>query len=152
MNLTNDQKEKIRSIYNAIFFKKIDKFKCTNDIILEGLDITEYQKHVFLKMKLGTFYERLFAYLCNLSQPQKRFDLINEENNLYIELKTSYKTDNKNSKESKFNYFKTFKQQHNQNANIYYMCLNDYRSINGVYEKKRIFHNCYWVKVLGYIL
>jgi len=138
MNLSNDQKETIRSIYNSIFFKKFDKYKCTNDIILEGLDITEYQKHVYLKMKLGTFYEKLFAYLCNLSQPQKGFDLINKENNLYIELKTNYKTDNKNSKESKFNYFKTFK-QYNQKADIYYMCLNDYRSINGVYERREFF-------------
>ena len=86
-------------------------------------------------MKLGTFYEKLFAYLCNLSQPSKGFDLIKKETNLYVELKTNYTTDNYNSKSSKFDNFKKFKQK-NPDANKYYMCLNDYRSINGIYKKK----------------
>ena len=48
------------------------------------------------------FCEQLFCYLCNFTHPKIGFDLINEEDHMYIELKTDWNTDNHNGKESKF--------------------------------------------------
>ena len=37
---------------------------------------------------MGYFYEQLFCYLCNFAHPKTGFDLINEKDQIFIELKT----------------------------------------------------------------
>ena len=47
---------------------------------------------------MGHFYEKLFCYLCNFTHRIKGFDLINEEEQIFIELKTNFLSDNYNAR------------------------------------------------------
>ena len=49
---------------------------------------------------MGYFYEQLFCYLCNFTHPKTSFDLVNEDQ-IFIELKTDWSTDNHNGNESR---------------------------------------------------
>ena len=59
---------------------------------------------------MGYFYEQLFCFLCNFIYPKTGFHLVNEEDHMFIELKTDWNTDNHNGKESKFRLLKNTKQ------------------------------------------
>ena len=83
---------------------------------------------------MGYFYEKLFCYLCNFAHPKTGFDLVNEEDQIFIELKSNWKTDNHNSKESKFHHLGKYKTK-NSDAEIFYICLNDKRKINVNYTQ-----------------
>ena len=52
------------------------------------------------------------------------FDLVNDEDQIFIELKADRSTDNHNGKESKFRFLGKYK-RNNLNAKVYYFCLND---------------------------
>ena len=77
---------------------------------------------------MGYFYKQLFCYLCNFSHSEIGFDLINEEQQIFIKLKTDWSTDNNNSKESKFRLLNKYK-RNNSNSKVYYICLNDKRKV-----------------------
>ena len=55
-----------------------------------------------VKVKMGQFYEQLFCYLCNFIHPRKGFDLVNEQEHIFIELKTNFLSDNHNARNNKF--------------------------------------------------
>ena len=140
-------------------------FNQTNNIILnevfQSQDYISYIKVRNLFQKIGYFYEHLFAYLCNLRKPIKQlcstckiqrsnklrklcetcnrnsFDLINEEEHVYIELKSSFQTDNHNSKDSKFHHLGEFKSLHPE-AQVYYICLNDNRAVGSTNYTHRL--------------
>ena len=78
---------------------------------------------------MGYFYEQLLCYLCNFIHPETGFDLVNEKEQIFIELKTDWNTDNYNAKESKFRFLSKYK-RNNLNTKVYYICLNDKRKIN----------------------
>ena len=65
-----------------------------------------------------------YFVISNFTHPKTGFDLINEEEQIFIELKTDWNTDNHNSKHSKFHLMGKYK-TNNPNANVYYICLND---------------------------
>ena len=102
-------------------------------------------------MKMGYFYEQLFCYLCNFIHPKTGFDLINEKEQIFIELKTDWNTDNHNSKESKFHLLSKYK-RNNPNAKVYYICLNDKRKINVNYAHHFGFPNNNRYESLGVLL
>ena len=74
-----------------------------------------------LKIKVGQFYEQIFCYLCNFIHPRKGFDLVNEQQ-IFIEVKTNFLSDNHNARNSKFHYLGKYK-TNNPNAKVYYICL-----------------------------
>ena len=127
--LSQKQKQDITDIFNRIFDKPLNKLShiIRSDLILNGIEITNNKTE--LKMKMGYFYEQLFCYLCNFTHPKTGFDLINEEEQIFIELKTDWKTDNYNAKESKFRFLSKYK-RNNSNAKVYYICLNDKRKVH----------------------
>ena len=127
--LTLKQKQDITDIFNYIFDKPLNKLSHTirNDLILNGIEVTNNKTE--LKTKMGYFYEQLFCYLCNFIHPETGFDLVNEKEQIFIELKTDWNTDNYNAKESKFRLLSKYK-RNNPNAKVYYICLNDKRKIN----------------------
>ena len=129
--LSDNQKKKITKIFNNIFQKQSTEKYCKNDVILNGYNITEYLKYLNLKMKLGFFYEQLFCYLGNFYKPRKGYDLRCDDRKIIIEIKTSFKTDNHNSKDSKFHHLGKFK-LNNPDWEVIYMCLNDHRDQKGV--------------------
>ena len=55
------------------------------------------------------FYEQLFCYLCNFTHPKTGFDLVSEEDHMFIELKTDWDIHNHNGKESKFYLLRKYK-------------------------------------------
>ena len=126
--LSQKQKQDITDIFNYIFDKPLNKLSHTirNDLILNGIEVTNNKTE--LKMKMGYLYEELFCYLCNFIHPKTGFDLINEEEQIFIELKTDWNTDNYNAKESKFRLLSNYK-RNNPKAKIYYICLNDKRKV-----------------------
>ena len=77
-----------------------------------------------LKMKMSQFYKQLFCYLCNFKHPRKGFDLLNKQEQIFIELKTNFLSNNHNARNSKFHHLEKYK-TNNLNANVYYICLND---------------------------
>ena len=127
--LTLKQKQDITDIFNHIFDKPLNKLSHTirNDLILNGIEVTNNKTE--LKTKMGYFYEQLFCYLCNFIHPETGFDLVNEKEQIFIELKTDWNTDNYNAKESKFRFLSKYK-RNNLNTKVYYICLNDKRKIN----------------------
>ena len=68
---------------NVLFYRMVNisnnKYICTNDYVLYGLDMTQYKKGVALRSKMGRFYEALFSYLCGFIHNKVGFDLINYE-------------------------------------------------------------------------
>ena len=68
------------------------------------------------------FYEKLFCYLCNFKHPEVGFDFVDEEKQIYIELKTIWDTEKHNAKESKFCFFKKYR-LNNPEAQIFYNVL-----------------------------
>ena len=127
--LTLKQKQDITDIFNYIFDKPLNTSThiIRNDLILNGIEITNNKTE--LKMKMGYFYEQLFCYLCNFTHPKTGIDLIDEKEQIFIELKTDWNTDNHNSKESKFRLLSKYK-RNNSNAKVYYICLNDKRKVH----------------------
>ena len=125
-SLSQKQKQDITDIFNHIFNKPLNKLSHTirNDLILNGIEVTNNKTE--LKTKMGYFYEQLFCYLCNFTHPKTGFDLVNEKEQIFIELKTDWNTDNYNAKESKFRFLNKYK-RNNSNAKVYYICLNDIR-------------------------
>ena len=75
-------------------------------------------------MKMGYFYEQLFSYLCNFTHPKTDFDLVKKEDQIFIELKTDWSTENHNEKESKFRLFQKY-ETNSPNAKVCYICLNE---------------------------
>ena len=73
---------------------------------------------------MSYFYEQLFCYLCKFEHLEICFDLVNEKEQNFIELKTDWNTDKHNAKESKFHLFKKYN-TNNPDAKVYYICLND---------------------------
>ena len=128
-SVTQKQKQDITDIFNYTFDKPLNKLSHTirNDLILNGIEVINNTTE--LKTKMGYFYEQLFCYLCNFTHPETGFDLINEKEQIFIELKTDWNTDNHSSKESKFHFLSKYK-RNNSNAKVYYICLNDKRKIN----------------------
>ena len=61
---------------------------------------------------------------CNFTHPKTSFNLVNEEDRIFIELKTDWSTDNHNGKENKFHLLRKYK-TNIPNAKVYYICLND---------------------------
>ena len=120
---------------NILFYKKVSisnkKYICTNDYVLCGLDMTQYKKGVALRSKIGRFYEALFANLCGFTHNKVGFDLINKENDVYVELKTNFNTDNYDSKNRKFQRLTEHKTK-NLDHEVTYACLNDNRVGDGV--------------------
>ncbi len=118
--------DQIKIIFNDIFKKNINNEErfCQNDDLLEGINITQYLKYLDLKMRMGKFYEKLFCYLCDFYHPQKGFDLVCDKRKIAIELKTSVRSDNFDSKNNKFRKLNTFK-KNNPDWNVFYICLND---------------------------
>ena len=98
-----------------------------NDVILDGIEFSNIKEE--LKIKMGYFYEQLFCYLCNFTHSETGFDLINEKEQIFIELKTDWNADNHSSKESKFHLLSKYK-RHNSNAKVCYICLNDKRQLH----------------------
>ena len=47
------------------------------------------------------------CYFCHFSHPKTGFDLVNEDQ-IFIELKSNWKTDTHNSKESKFHHLEKY--------------------------------------------
>ena len=127
--LTLKQKQDITDIFNRRFNKPLNKsyYTIKNDIILDGIEFSNIKEE--LKIKMGIFYKQLFCYLCNFNHPKTGFDLINEEEQIFIELKTDWNTDNYNAKESKFRFLSKYK-RNNSNAKVYYICLNDKRKVH----------------------
>ena len=128
-SLSQKQKQNIADIFVHTFNKPLNTSTHTirNDLILNGIEVINNTTE--LKTKKGYFYEQLFCYLCNFIHPKTGFDLINEKEQIFIELKTDWNTDNHNSKESKFRLLSKYK-RNNPNAKVYYICLNNKRKIN----------------------
>ena len=128
-SLSQKQKQDITDIFVHTFDKPLNKSTHTirNDLILNGIEVINNTTE--LKTKMGYFYEQLFCYLCNFTHPETGFDLINEKEQIFIELKTDWNTDNHSSKESKFRFLSKYK-RNNSNAKVYYICLNDKRKVN----------------------
>ena len=78
----------ITDIFHSIFKQLSNKLFCiiTNDRILNETKVINTKTE--LKTKMGYFYEQLFCYLCNFTHPQTGFDLVNEKDQIFIELKT----------------------------------------------------------------
>ena len=77
-------------------------------------------------MKMSSFYEKLFCYLCNFKHQETGFILVNEKEDIFIDLKTIFLLDNFNAKHNKFHHFKKYK-TNNPETKIFYICLNDKR-------------------------
>ena len=129
MEISSKQKQDITDIFNSIFNTPLNQSPhiITDDIILNGIKVINAK--TLLKMKMGKFYEELFCYLCNFEHPKKGFDLVNKKEQIFIELKTSFSTDNHNSKHSKFHLLGKYKAS-NPTAKVCYICLNDKRAIS----------------------
>ena len=124
--MTEDEKNYIKLLFQRKVNIQHKQYICATDCILSGLDMTQYKKVVAFRSKLGRFYEALFAYLCNFSHPSKGFDLVDYKNNIYIELKSNWSTDNYDSKNSKFQKLVKHKAV-NPTCEVIYACLNDNR-------------------------
>ena len=124
--LFSEQKRDITNIYNSIFNKPLNLSShiITNDVILNGKEVTNTA--MVLKMKMGRFYEKLFCYLCNFNHLKKGFDLINEQEQIFIEIKANFLSDNYNARHSKFHLLGKYK-TNNPTAKVYYICLTDKR-------------------------
>ena len=83
-----------------------------NDLILNGIEASNTQTQ--LKTKMGYFYEQLFYYLCNFTHTKTGFDLVNEKDHMFIELKRYWNTDNHDGKE-RFHLLRKYK-TNNPNA------------------------------------
>ena len=131
--LSDIQKTNIEQIFLNTF-KSPQKTHMSPDAVLTPLfnqlpiEVNNYLKMVKLSTNMGRFYENLFCYLCDFQKPKKDFDLIDTKENIYIELKSKYSTDNHNSKDSKFHHLGKFQTQ-NPNFEVIYMCLNDNRCL-----------------------
>ena len=127
MEISSKQKQDIINIFNSIFNTPLNSSPhiIKDDIILNGIEVINTK--TLLKMKMGKFYEQLFCYLCNFEHPKKGFDLVNKEEQIFIELKTSFSTDNHNSKHSKFHLLGKHK-ANNPTAKVYYICLKRQKS------------------------
>ena len=85
--MTDIEKNNIK----LLFYEKVsifnEKYICNTDYVLYGLDMTQYKRIVVLRSKMVRFYESMFAYLCGFTHNKVGFDFINEEKNIFIELK-----------------------------------------------------------------
>ena len=87
--------------------KYLNRLSHKNDLILNGIKASNTQTK--LKMKMDYIYE-LFCYLCNFTHPKKTgLKIVNEEEQIFIESKTDWNTDNHNGKESKFCFLRKYK-------------------------------------------
>ena len=127
--LSPKQKQDITDIFLSIYKQPLNKsfHLITNDIILNGMEVINTE--TVLKMKMGQFYEQLFCYLCNFIHPRKELDLVNEQEQIFIELKTNFLLDNHNARNSKFHHLGKHK-TNNPNAKAYCICLNDKRRLH----------------------
>ena len=90
-------------------------------------------------MKMSRFYEKLFCYLGNFKHQETGFNLVNEKEDIFVELKTNFLSDN--AEHNKFHHFKKYK-TNNPDAKIYYICLNDKR------KKCRIYTSLWLPKII----
>ena len=167
--LTTEQKQHIKDLYKQILLPS-KTLNPPDNILLKNLissdDYSRYQKVRNIYQQSGYFYERLFAYLCNFQKPNKtlchscslqksnknqnlcetcnknHFDLIDNEDQIYIELKSNFNTDNHNARDSKFHHLGKYKQNH-PDATVIYACINDNRKRN---------NNVYYTHHLGFII
>ena len=125
-HLSEEQKRDITGIFNSIFIKPLNQSPhiITRDIILNGIEVINTE--MVLKTKMSRFYEQLFCYLCNFKHQETGFNLVNEKEDIFVDLKTNFLSDNFNAKHNKFHHFKKYI-TNNSNAKIFYICLNDKR-------------------------
>ena len=151
-----EQKNHIRYMYQDIF-KPPRNINTSNPLLRDTIDQRDYETYQKIRniyQSIGRFYEYLFAYLCNFTRPTKSlcttcksqksnklrkfcetcnknsFDLINTEENIFIEVKSAFATDNYNARDSKFHHLGKYKQFHPE-SQIYYICLHDHRNSTG---------------------
>ena len=67
-----------------------------------------------------------YCYLCNFKHQETGFNLVNEKEDIFIDLKTNFLSDNYNAKYNKFRFFKKYK-TNNSDAKIFFICLNEKR-------------------------
>ena len=88
--LSEEQKRDINNIFNSIFNKLLNQSShiIARDIILNGIEVINTE--MVLKMKMSRFYEKLFCYVCNYKYQETGFNLVNEKEDIFIDLKTNF--------------------------------------------------------------
>ena len=96
-SLSPEKKQDKTDIFNSIFNKPLNQSShiITKDIILNGIE--DINTKTVLKMKMSSFYEKLFCYLCNFKHHETGFNLVNKREDIFIDIKTNFLSDNYNA-------------------------------------------------------